>query len=93
MNNFICSRHGVRRHDEASMLLSVIDTLMLTGTAGKPLSEAEAYDPTANKWIALPSMSLPLASCSFTTSDNKLFVIGGLTNGGPSASLQQLSLN
>ena len=88
-----CYRHDACAHNEASMLLIVQNTLLLTGTSGKPLSEAEAYDPAANTWTSLPSMSLPLASCSFTTSDNRLYVIGGLTIGGPSASLQQLSLN
>ena len=66
---------------------------MLAGNTGKPLCEAEAFDPVANTWTSLPSMSLPLCSCSFTTFDNQLYVIGGLTVGGPSASVQVLSLN
>ena len=67
--------------------------LLLTGSGGKPLSEAEVYDLAANTWKSLPSMSVPLASCSFTESDHRLYVVGGLTVGGPSASLQHLSLN
>jgi len=65
----------------------------LAGNEGKPLCEAEAYDPARNTWTALPNMTVPLCSCSFTVLDERLHVIGGLTVGGPSASLQVLSLN
>jgi len=66
--------------------------MLLTGTGGKPLTDAEMFDPGANTWTSLPSMSVPVASCSFTVADERLYLIGGLTIGGPSASLQQLSL-
>lgn len=72
---------------------SLCSCVPLIGNEGKPLGQAEAYDPAANKWSALPNMSMPLCSCSFTTLDGRLAVIGGLTVGGPSASLQLLSLN
>jgi len=88
MSGFFCSRHSVMK----SAWCWVWKLLPLTGTGGKPLSEAEVYDPASNTWTSLPSMSVPLASCSFTASDDRLYVIGGLTVGGPSASLQQLSL-
>lgn len=65
----------------------------VAGNDGKPMSNAEFYDPVANKWSALPNMSAPLCSCSFMPHDGRLYVIGGLTIGGPSASLQQLSFN
>jgi len=68
-------------------------TVWLTGNDGKPLSQAEAYDPAVDTWTALPNMYVPLCSCSFTSFDGRLYVIGGLTVGGPSASLQLLSLN
>lgn len=77
----------------ALKVLCVIELSTLTGNDGKPLSEAEMFDPAANTWTALPNMSVPLCSCSFTTFDGRLNVIGGLTIGGPSASLQVLSLN
>jgi N-acetylneuraminic acid mutarotase len=37
------------------------------GNEGKPLCQAEAYDPVANQWTALPNMAVPLCSCSYAT--------------------------
>jgi len=65
----------------------------LAGSDGKPLCQAEMFDPAVNTWTALTNMSVPICSCSFMTFNGRLHVIGGLTVGGPSASLQVLSLN
>jgi len=75
------------------MCIEYVELSILTGNEGKPLCQAEAFDPAVNTWTALPSMSTPLCSCSFMAFDGRLHVIGGLTVGGPSASLQVLSLN
>jgi len=63
------------------------------GNEGKPLSKAEAYDVAANQWSPLPDMSVPLCSCSFTTVEGRLHVIGGLSVGGPSNAVEVLSLS
>jgi hypothetical protein len=67
--------------------------LVFLGNEGKPLNQAEAYDPAANKWKALPNMPAPVCSCSFANSDGRLYIVGGLSVGGPSAAVAALALN
>lgn len=51
---------------------------------GKPLSRSEMYDVSSDTWTALPEMATSHCSCAHTVYKDYLCVIGGLTIGGPS---------
>lgn len=63
------------------------------GNEGKPMNLAEAYDPVSNQWKSLPNMTVPLCSCSFVSVDGRLYVVGGLSVGGPSNAMEMLTVN
>ena len=78
--------------EEGLPFTCIVFVNVCTGNEGKPLSSAEAYDPVADKWSALPNMAVPLCSCSYVNCDGQLYVIGGLSVGGPSAAVELLSV-
>ena len=64
----------------------------MTGNAGKPLQEAEAYDPVKDDWTAISNIPTAHCSCAYITFQGRLHIIGGLSIGGPSATMESLVL-
>lgn len=62
----------------------------VVGNAGKPLQEAEAYDPEADTWTSLANIPTAHCSCAYIMFQDKLHIVGGLSIGGPSASMEAL---
>merc|ERR1739838_1258320 len=52
----------------------------LIACGGENLSSAESYDPKANQWKALPSMSHKRFGAACTTVLGRVYVIGGKLN-------------
>jgi N-acetylneuraminic acid mutarotase len=75
-----------------SCQVDLLSSLFLfTANEGKPLSEVEVYDATANAWRPLTPMAHPHCSCAFTVYNNKLHIVGGLSTGGATNIVDVLS--
>lgn len=61
------------------------------GSQGKPLQIVEAYNWRTDTWTEIKSCPTTHCSCAFTMLNDRLFVIGGLSLGGPSSSMEALS--
>ncbi|XP_076803089.1 kelch domain-containing protein 8A-like [Clavelina lepadiformis] len=58
------------------------------GNEGKPLSSTELFNPETKKWKRLTDMPRAHSTCSCVTHQGKLYVIGGVTPDGPTATCE-----
>lgn len=54
-------------------------------SAGGVVGKNEQYDPTTNKWSSKASMPTPRSNFAIAVYENKIYCIGGTTNGGYTA--------
>ncbi|XP_070559250.1 kelch domain-containing protein 8A-like [Ptychodera flava] len=62
------------------------------GNQGNALSQVESFDLETNTWEKLEPSPVPQCSCSSLVFQNRLYIIGGLSNKGPCNFVEALAM-